>query len=75
MATSFSYSQDEVRTYDQDNCAKYRSLYFQYLKSGAYRDAMNFWGMAYDYCGGIVADDTDNNQNNFRRRAFQRAEI
>ena len=28
-----------------------------------------------NYCGGIVADDTDNNQNNFRRRAFQRAEI
>ncbi len=57
MATTYSFSQEEVRSYDEENCAKYRSLYFQYLKQGAYRDAMNFWGMAYDYCGGVDSLD------------------
>lgn len=36
---------------DSANCEKYKSLYFQYLKQGMYRDAMTFWSMAYNYCG------------------------
>lgn len=46
-----TYSLAQPYDYDKDNCEKYRSLYFQYLKQNMYRDAMNFWSMAYDYCG------------------------
>jgi hypothetical protein len=38
---------------DSANCAKYKSLYYEYLRQSMYRDAMNFWQMAYNYCGGF----------------------
>lgn len=43
--------------YNKADCDKYRSLYYQYLKQEMYRDAMTFWSMAYDYCGGIDSLD------------------
>ena len=43
---------------DQENCEKYRSLYYEYLRQGMNRDAMNFWQMAYNYCGGFDGVDS-----------------
>src|SRR5688572_32953738 len=40
-----------------DECGKYKSLYFQYLKQKMYRDAVNFWQTAYDKCGGYEGVD------------------
>lgn len=34
-----------------DECAKWRSLYYQYVKQKMYRDAGNFWGKALKACG------------------------
>lgn len=34
-----------------DDCAKYRSLYYQYVKQKMYRDAGTFWGNALEACG------------------------
>ncbi len=34
-----------------EDCAKYRSLYFEYLKNGKYQDAAYFWGKAIEACG------------------------
>jgi tetratricopeptide (TPR) repeat protein len=44
--------------YNKEDCDKYRSLYFQYLKQNMFRDAMTFWAMAYNYCGGIDSLDS-----------------
>jgi hypothetical protein len=44
--------------YNKEDCDKYRSLYFQYLKQNMFRDAMTFWSMAYNYCGGIDSLDS-----------------
>ncbi len=33
-----------------DDCEKFKSLYFQYLKAGMYEDSHQFWLKAYDYC-------------------------
>lgn len=54
---TFNASAQETRTYNKENCDKYRSLYYQYLKQEMYRDAMTFWAMAYDYCGGSDSAD------------------
>lgn len=35
---------------DVSDCAKYKSLYYQYLKQSMWRDAMTFWGKAYTAC-------------------------
>lgn len=43
---------------DSTNCAKYKTLYYQYLRQDMYRDAMNFWQMAYNYCGGFEGAET-----------------
>lgn len=43
-----SYAQDSTAT---DDCAKWRSLYYQYLKQKMYRDAGNFWTKAIESCG------------------------
>lgn len=42
---------------DSANCGKYKSLYYQYLKQEMYKDAMFFWGQAYNYCGGFDGVD------------------
>lgn len=42
---------------EASECDKYKSLYFQYLKQKMNRDAMNFWQMAYNKCGGFDAVD------------------
>lgn len=47
----------EKPEYNKENCDKYRSLYFQYLKQDMVRDAMYFWSLAYDYCGGMDSLD------------------
>lgn len=38
-------------SYNADDCKKYRSLYYQYLKQDMFRDACTFWGMAITNCG------------------------
>lgn len=43
---------------DSTNCAKFKTLYYQYLKQEMYRDAMNFWQQAYNYCGGFEGAET-----------------
>jgi len=48
-------AQDE---YSPEECKKFRSLYYQYLKQGMYEDACLFWTKAYNTCGG-VADSVD----------------
>lgn len=53
----FGAGAQEDRSYNPDECAKYKSLYYQYLKQGAYRDATYFWSLAYDYCGGCDSID------------------
>lgn len=57
LITATTLNAQEKREYNKENCEKYRTLYYQYLKQEMYRDAMTFWGMAYDYCGG--ADSAD----------------
>ena len=44
--------------YSSEECKKFRSLYYQYLKQGMYEDACLFWTKAYNTCGG-VADSVD----------------
>lgn len=44
------FSQD-AKTYNEDNCKKYRSLYYQYLKQNMFRDACTFWAQAVTDCG------------------------
>ena len=44
-------------TYNEDDCAKFRSLYYQYLKQGMYKDATLFWAKAYTNCGGTDSLD------------------
>jgi tetratricopeptide (TPR) repeat protein len=48
--TNFSAFGQES-TYNEGDCAKYRSLYYQYLKQDMIRDACTFWGMAATNCG------------------------
>ncbi|MBI3136115.1 MAG: hypothetical protein HYZ14_15675 [Bacteroidetes bacterium] len=40
-----------AQTDTTDECGKYKSLYYQYLKQKMYRDAMNFWMTAAEKCG------------------------
>ena len=39
------------------DCAKYKSLYYQYLKQGMYTDAAFFWDQAYEAC--LAANELD----------------
>lgn len=52
LIANVNLNAQESNQYDKDNCEKYRSLYYQYLKQSMWRDAMTFWQMAYNYCGG-----------------------
>ena len=52
---SVSFAQDSTSS-DSDDCGKYRSLYFQYLKQKMYQDAANFWNKAWEYCGNEGSD-------------------
>ncbi|MBD3636544.1 MAG: hypothetical protein HUJ25_04315 [Crocinitomicaceae bacterium] len=38
-------------TYNEEDCGKYRSLYYQYLRQDMVRDACNFWSKAVNSCG------------------------
>ncbi|MEO9533812.1 MAG: hypothetical protein ABJG68_02360 [Crocinitomicaceae bacterium] len=58
IATTFNASAQDASTYNADDCAKYRSLYYQYLKQGMYKDASIFWARAYGNCGGTDSLDT-----------------
>ncbi len=40
-----------------DDCAKYKSLYYEYLKQGQLADARHFWLKAEQDCGGLKAQD------------------
>ena len=44
-------SSAQESTYNADDCQKYRSLYYQYLKQDMLRDACTFWSMAVSNCG------------------------
>jgi tetratricopeptide (TPR) repeat protein len=43
--------------YNADECAKFRSLYYEYLKQQMYKDATYFWSQAYANCGGTDSLD------------------
>jgi hypothetical protein len=55
MISSISFAQEGQ---ELDDCAKYKSLYYQYLKQGMYKDAKLFWLEAYDFCA--TANNLDN---------------
>ena len=38
-------------TYNEEDCKKFRSLYYQYLKQKMYADACTFWSKAVASCG------------------------
>lgn len=42
-----------------DECKKFRSLYYQYLKQKMYDDATDFWSKAYTHCGGTEGGNLD----------------
>lgn len=56
------FSQDHLApsAINEEDCNKYKSLYWTYLIRGAYEDARHFWLKAYDACG-----RTDNLDNGF----------
>lgn len=58
IAANLSASAQDASNYNADDCAKFRSLYYQYLKQGMYKDASHFWAKAYDNCGGTDSLDT-----------------
>lgn len=45
--------QNQVNTINEDDCAKYKSLYYEYLKQGLYSDSRSFWLKAAETCGGL----------------------
>jgi tetratricopeptide (TPR) repeat protein len=45
-------------TYNVDDCKKFRSLYYQYLKQKMYKDATVFWTKAWTNCGGTDSLDS-----------------
>lgn len=48
-------TKSEVKLLERVNedCSKYRSLYYEYLKGGRYEDAAVFWSKAFEECGKI----------------------
>lgn len=50
LLTAFTNNVNAQDSTQTDDCAKYRSLYYQYLSQGMYRDAANFWTKAYVSC-------------------------
>ena len=50
-STDTTITATATTAYNADDCKKYRSLYYQYLKQEMYRDACTFWGMAAGFCG------------------------
>jgi tetratricopeptide (TPR) repeat protein len=53
-------AQDSTSTssYNEDDCKKFRSLYYQYLKQKMYKDATLFWSKAWTNCGGTDSLDS-----------------
>ena len=49
--------QANAQTDTTDECGKYKSLYFQYLKQKMFADAHTFWLTAYNKCGGYDGVD------------------
>lgn len=47
------FGQDSTASFpiNEEQCERNRSLYYQYLLQGMYKDARNFWLKAYAYCG------------------------
>ncbi len=52
MLNGFSQDPSASLIPNEDECNKYKSLYYTYLKIGAYEDARSFWLKAYEVCGG-----------------------
>ncbi|NOQ75881.1 MAG: hypothetical protein GQ574_28000 [Crocinitomix sp.] len=48
------FSQDSSASFipNDEDCNRYKSLYYTYLINGAYEDARSFWLKAYEVCGG-----------------------
>jgi len=44
--------------YNDEDCKKFRSLYYQYLKQKMYKDATVFWSKAWSSCGGTDSLDS-----------------
>lgn len=56
-ATANLTANAQETAYNEEDCAKFRSLYYQYLKQGMYKDATFFWSKAYSNCGGTDSLD------------------
>ncbi len=52
MLNGFSQDSSASLIPNEDECNRYKSLYYTYLKMGAYEDARSFWLKAYAVCGG-----------------------
>ncbi len=51
LMAGFTANAQGDSTTTTDDCAKWRSLYYQYVKQRMYRDAGTFWGKAMASCG------------------------
>ncbi|MEZ4923570.1 MAG: hypothetical protein R2780_10405 [Crocinitomicaceae bacterium] len=58
------------KPYNDEDCKKYRSLYYQYLKQKMYADACHFWSLAVANCG----DSLDGKFFNNGRVAYMQLE-
>lgn len=56
LFTSFNVSAQDSTSTEVDECGKYRSLYYQYLKQKMYVDAAGFWAKAIDNCDAAGLD-------------------
>ncbi|MFT5823577.1 MAG: tetratricopeptide (TPR) repeat protein [Crocinitomix sp.] len=52
MLNGFSQDHSASSAINEEDCNKYKSLYWTYLMRGAYEDARGFWLKAYEVCGG-----------------------
>jgi hypothetical protein len=60
MLNGFSQNSSASLAINEEDCNKYKSLYYTYLIKGAFEDARHFWLKAYSACGG-----TENLDNGF----------
>jgi len=57
LTASISASAQGEASYNDEDCKKFRSLYYQYLTQKMYKDASIFWAKAWSNCGGTDSLD------------------
>lgn len=57
LTASISASAQGEVSYNDEDCKKFRSLYYQYLTQKMYKDASIFWAKAWTNCGGTDSLD------------------